>query len=110
MTYQSLLTSECEISSETDTVNAFGEDVRGFDNPTTVKCRLNPVGGGDSDIALGQVSEMNRAVLYSAPDTSVSTGDKVVLDSVEDKVDRVRPYRDGSGNLHHKVCDIQEVT
>ena len=111
MGFEALLTAECTLQEETFTLNDKGEEIRGFGSETTVKCRLNPVSGavGD-DLQIGQIGEINRFVLFLAPDTTISTETKVTVDGLEMKVDRVREFHDGSGVLHHYECDLQEVT
>ena len=87
MSLKSLLTSECTLQAETYTTNDFGEEIRGFTDPVSVKCRLNSLGRGNpNDLQLGQIIEENQYVLYVGPDTTITTGHKVTLGGSEYKL------------------------
>ena len=109
MSLKSLLTSECTLQAETYTTNDFGEEIRGFTDPVSVKCRLNSLGRGNpNDLQLGQIIEENQYVLYVGPDTTITTAHKVTLGGSEYKVNHVRPLEDGRGRVSHLQCYLQE--
>ena len=109
MSLKSLLTAECSLEAEVYVTNNFGEELREFADPVTVKCRLNSLGRGNpNDLQLGQIIEENQYVLYVGPDTTITTGHKVTLGGSEYKVNHVRPLEDGRGRVSHLQCYLQE--
>ena len=107
---EDLLTDQCTLHAEENTINKIGESERVFGDGVSVKCRLEPYGYGNrDDIALGQIIEDNRYTLFLAPDVEITTKHKVVQDGIDYKVNRVRKLKDIEGTLHHLECDLQEI-
>lgn len=110
MSLRSRLTAVCTISRETTTQNDLGQSIREFTDHVRVPCKLDPVGKGvRDDLQLGKVIEDNRFVLFLGPTAVISTEHKVTQNGIDYKVDRVRPYENGRGALHHYECDLQEI-
>ena len=110
MSLRSRLTALCTISRETHTRSNLGQSIRGFTDAVQVRCKLDPVGKGvREDMQLGKIIEDNRFVLFLGPDAVISKQHKVTQNGIDYKVDRVRPYENGRGALHHYECDLQEI-
>ena len=109
MTYESLLTATCTLEEETYETNSIGESIRKFGDPVSVKCRLNPNRVVREDVNLGKIIQDTTFVLFLAADADVSEAHKVTHNGTDYKIDNVREFHDGIGNLHHYECDLQEI-
>lgn len=110
MSLQSLLTDECELSVESYTTNAIGEEVREFGTPVTVKCRVNANRSGTrDDLRLGGPSQDNVRLLYLSPDTTITTAYRVTHRDINYKVNRVDPFYGLNGDVHHLRCEIEDI-